>query len=146
MRLTRIHWPPGTNITRPGTWFGIIFLEGVHANRAASSCSTTCPAAPGETKDNTDTISGKVVLQSGTDVDGGCKGRAFGGRRATSMRFLPSLGSLPCAVSLLAGCVAFKPWGHERLEKDVGWSEGHRAQVLDGSAKGLERCRDGLAR
>ncbi len=34
------------------------------------------------------------------------------------MRLIAFL-ALPCAVSLLSGCVAFKPWGHKQLEKDV---------------------------
>lgn len=55
--------PPGTNITRPGTWFGIIFLEGGVQKSRGFFLLNNLPAVPGETKDNTDTISGKVVLQ-----------------------------------------------------------------------------------
>lgn len=52
-----------TNITRPGTWFGIIFLEGGVQKSRGFFLLNNLPAVPGETKDNTDTISGKVVLQ-----------------------------------------------------------------------------------
>ena len=54
---------PTTNITRPGTWFGIIFLEGGVQKSRGFFLLNNLPAVPGETKDNTDTISGKVVLQ-----------------------------------------------------------------------------------
>ena len=54
---------PAANITRAGTWFGVIFLEGGVQKSRGFFLLNNLPAVPGETKDNTDTVSGKVVLQ-----------------------------------------------------------------------------------
>jgi uncharacterized delta-60 repeat protein len=54
---------PAANITRAGTWFGGIFLEGGVQKSRGFFLLNNLPAVPGETKDNTDTVSGKVVLQ-----------------------------------------------------------------------------------
>ena len=54
---------PAANITRAGTWFGGIFLEGGVQKSRGFFLLNNLPAVPGETKDNTDTMSGKVVLQ-----------------------------------------------------------------------------------
>jgi hypothetical protein len=54
---------PATSITRTGTWFGIIFLDGGVQKCRGFFLLNNLPALVGETKDNTDTLSGPVVLQ-----------------------------------------------------------------------------------
>jgi hypothetical protein len=55
--------PPGTNITRLGTWFGMIFPDGGVQKCRGFFLLNNLPAVAGETSLNTDTISGPVVLQ-----------------------------------------------------------------------------------
>ena len=54
---------PGTNITRPGTWFGMIFPDGGVQKCRGFFLLNNLPAVAGETSLNTDTISGPVLLQ-----------------------------------------------------------------------------------